>query len=119
MRHLRWLTLLGFLGLLGHFTEYHMLKALFGFFAFFELFWYDERTEALFKQAAAITFVVTTFALTGTFVYLAVVLGPGLRNAEDLNLVRVFAQALAFTYIAHLLTFFFSYWYYQVRGLRA
>lgn len=103
---------------MGHFTEYSMLKALFGFFAFIELFWYDERTEAIFKHAAAITFVVTTINLTGIFVYLAVVLGPGLRNAGNINLVGTFSRALAFTYMVHLLLFFFTYWYYQARGIR-
>ncbi len=118
MRHLRWLSLLGFLGLLGHFTEYSMFKAMFGFFVFIELFWYDERTEAIFKQAASITFVVTTITLTGTFVYLAVALGPGLRNASHLNLVRSFAQALATTYILNLVVFAFTYWLYEARGFR-
>lgn len=118
MKHLRWLSLLGFLWLLGYFTEYSLLKALFGFFVFIELFWYDERTEAVFKQATAITFVVTTIMLTATFVYLAVVLGPGLRNAGNLDLVRTFAQALATTYIVHLLTFAFTYTYYEERGFK-
>lgn len=92
--------------------------ALFGFFAFLSLFWYDERAEALFKQATSITFIVTTILLASTFVYI----GWIAKHAPDAvladRLIIALATGLGITYIAHLLTFALSFIYFSVRGFR-
>ncbi len=92
--------------------------ALFGFWAFLSLFWYDERTEALFKQATAITFIVTTILLAGTFVYMGLVAkyAPDAVLAD--RVIIALAMGLGITYIAHLLTFALSFIYFSVRGFR-
>ena len=92
--------------------------ALFGFWAFLSLFWYDERTEALFKQATAITFIVTTILLAGTFVYMGLVAkyAPDAVLAD--RVIIALAMGLGITYIAHLLTFALSFIYFSMRGFR-
>ena len=118
MRHLRWLSFIGILGSLAWITGNEGYYALFGFFAFVSLFWYDERTEALFKQATAVTFVVDTFALAATFVYVSWVV----RFASDAvltdRLVIGLATGLVITYVAHLLAFALSFIYFSLRGFR-
>lgn len=114
MRYLRWLTLLGLLGLLGLFTDYRMFQVLFVFLAFLPLFGYDERKEAIFKQAATIAFVVTTITIAGTFVYV----GLMMKNGVQAEMLSQFGLAFAFIFIIHVLTFVLSYMYYEVRGFR-
>ena len=115
MRHLRWLTLLGVLGVLGWVTVYKGLQAMFGFLVFLPLFGYDERKDAIFKQAATIAFVATTITLTGTLVYAGLVLVP---KPNVVNLVSTLGYALAVTYIIHVLTCVLSYVYFELRGFR-
>lgn len=118
MRHLCWLSFIGVLGSLAWITGIEGYYALFGFFAFLSLFWYDERTEALFKQATSITFIVTTIMLAGTFVYMGLVA----RYAPDAVLadrvIIALAMGLGVTYIAHLLTFTLSFIYFSLRGFK-
>lgn len=118
MRHLKWLALLGFLGILGWVTEYQGLGALFVFFVFLPLFGFDERKEAVYKQAATNAFIVTTFTLAGTFLYmtLARIRVPDEQIAG--YLLSTFAMGWAIIYIIHVLVFVLSYVYYEVRGFR-
>lgn len=114
MRHLRWLSLLGFLGFAGIFGEYQMFRILFVFFAFLVLLGYDERKDAIFKQAATVAFVVTTITIACTFIYFGMI---G-KNCDRSYLLTQFGLAMAITYIVHVMTFVFTYLYFEVRGFR-
>jgi len=92
--------------------------ALFGFFVFLSLFWYDERTETLFKQATAITFIITTIMLAGTFVYMSLVAKYAASEVLADRLIVILATGLVVTYVVHLLTFAFSFIYFSLRGFR-
>lgn len=118
MRHLRWLSFIGVFGSLAWITGNEGYYALFGFFAFLSLFWYDERTEALFKQATAITFIVTTILLAGTFVYMSFVAKYAAPAVLADRLIVTLATGLGVTYVAHLLTFALSFIYFSFRGFR-
>lgn len=118
MRHLRWLSFIGVLGSLAWITGIEGYYALFGFFAFLSLFWYDERTEALFKQATALTFIVTTILLASTFVYIGWIAKYAPDDVLADRLIVALATGLGITYIAHLLTFALSFIYFSLRGFR-
>lgn len=96
MRHLRWLSFIGVFGSLAWITGNEGYYALFGFFAFLSLFWYDERTEALFKQATAITFM-----LAATFVYVSFVAKYAAPAALADRLIVTLATGLGVTYVTH------------------
>ena len=119
MRHLRWLSFIGVLGTLAWFTGNEGYYGLFGFFAFLSLFWYDERTEVLFKQATAITFVVTTIMLAGTFVYMGWIAEHAPDAVLTDRLIIALATGLGIAYVAHLLTFSLSFIYFSLRGFRS
>lgn len=116
---LRWLSLLGVLGLLGLIMNQPLFFALFGFHAFLPLFWYDERTESIFRSAASVAFVVGVIAFAGTFVYLGLILGLGSRNIIGIDktvLISTVVVAWGFTYSLLILTFALSYLYFERKG---
>ena len=116
---LRWLTLLGVLGLLGWPMRQPLFYALFGLFVFMSLFWYDERTESIFRRAASVAFVVGVIAFAGTFVYLGLILGLGNRNIIGIDktvLISTVVVAWGFTYSLLILTFALSYLYFERKG---
>lgn len=119
MRHLRWLTLLAILGSLGRWTGHPALSGLYGFMVFLPLFWYDERTEAVFKQAATTAFIATMFALAGTFAYLVLTLQPDPLHSKHPNLATHFVIALMVVYLTQLAVFVLAYAYYDRRGFRS
>lgn len=118
MRHLRWLSFIGVFGSLAWITGNEGYYALFGFFAFLSLFWYDERTESLFKQATANTFIVTTIMLAGTFVYISFVAKYAPDAVLKDRLIVTLAMGIGVTYVVHLLTFMGSFIYFSLRGFR-
>ena len=116
---LRWLTLLGLLGAVGWFLKQPLFYGMFGFLGFVRLFWYDERTESVFRRAASVAFVVGVIAFAGTFVYLGVVFGTGSQNVASFdrsNLLGLLIMAWALTYFLFLLSFSLSFIYLDLRG---
>jgi len=116
---LRWLTLLGLLGAVGWFLKQPLFYGMFGFLGFVRLFWYDERTESVFRRAASVAFVVGVIAFAGTFVYLGVVFGTGSQNVtrfDSADLLGPLVMAWALTYFLFLLSFCPSFIYFDLRG---
>ena len=116
---LRWLTLLGLLGAAGWFLKQPLFYGMFGFLGFVRLFWYDERTESVFRRAAAVAFVVGIIAYAGTFAYLGVVFGTGSRNVasfDPADILGPIVMAWALTYFLFLLSFAVSFIYFDLRG---
>jgi len=116
---LRWLTFLGLLGLLGWVLNQPLFYALFGLFVFVPLFWYDERSESVFRRAASISFVVGVVAFAGTFGYLGTILGPGSQKLTGFDRIGVMGTALTLwglTYGFLLVTFALSYIYLERKG---
>ena len=115
MRHLRWLVVLAALGYFGASMGYPIFNALYGFLVFMPLFWYDERTDAIFKQATAITFVAMMITFAGSFAYIALILSPSLQDSDVVNLISRFVTVL---YLVQVLVFVFMSIYFQARGFR-
>lgn len=115
IRHLRWLVFLAALGYVGTRLGYPISASLFGFMVFMPLFWYDERTEAVFTRATAITFVVMMIAFAGSYIYIGLILGPSLKDPAVVNLISNFVTMF---YLVQVLAFVFTSLYFQSRGFR-
>ena len=117
--NLRWLTFLGLLGVLGWILKQPLYFALFGFVAFVPLFWYDERTESIFRRAAAVAFVGGVGVFAATFAYMGVILGPGSRNIDGWDAIGLLGRAFVMwglTNVLLLVVFAVSYIYLERKG---
>jgi len=118
MRELRWIAPLGALGILGLALNQPLFYPLFSLAAFMPLFWYDERTAAVFRAAAAAAFMVTVLAFAAAYVYLGVLAGVGPQGPGSLtgHAPAIFV-GLSLAYGAGLLAFLGGCIYFQHRGL--
>ncbi|HET6452963.1 MAG TPA: DUF3796 domain-containing protein [Armatimonadota bacterium] len=113
MRHLRWLSLLVLLGFVGLFTDDSTLQIMFTFLVFLPLWWYDELREAVFKQAATITFVTTTLSLSAALVYWSV-----MRDSAPGVLLDQFDLILTAVYSINIMVFALAFGRYLMHGFR-
>ncbi len=103
-----YLGLLGLLGVLGVITGNPGFYGFFGFFGFFGTLigrGSDERVERNIDRACRNAFVFVTLASAFSFAYVG-----------SFNVVEIYPQLLALTFVGSMLLFALSYVYYDKKG---